>query len=111
MISEPLPIGINDQLDEEGFLRNPEFWNREVARLLANGEADQGLTEDHWKVIEYLRDYYCECGCVPPVKMLSSRTGFSFKHICSLFPSGLTRGACRIAGIPKATIKPSFHYP
>jgi dissimilatory sulfite reductase related protein len=111
MIPELLSISIKDQVDEEGFLLNPEFWNREVAHSLANGTTGQGLTEDHWRVIDYLRGYYCEYGCVPPVKMLTKHTGIPFTRVCDLFPSGLTHGACRIAGIPKATIKPSFHYP
>ncbi len=111
MISEPLPLNIVGQLDEEGFLLKPEIWNKEVARFLANSETEHELTEDHWKVIDYLRNYYCEYGCVPPTKMLTSRTGISFRQICDLFPSGLTRGACRIAGIPKAMIRPSFQYP
>ena len=111
MCTEPLSVSIKGQVDEEGFLLNPEAWSVEVAYLLANGEVHRGLTEDHWKVIDYLRGYFCEYGCIPPVKMLSTKTGFSLKRMSELFPSGLTRGACKIAGIPKATIKPSFHYP
>ena len=28
------------------------------------------LTEDHWKVIDFLRAYYDDCKSVPPVPML-----------------------------------------
>lgn len=98
-------------LDEEGFLRQPEVWTRGVARLLAQGEVSGGLTEEHWKVIDYLRQFYLECDCVPPVRMVRHFTGFNLQYIYKLFPSGLTRGACRVAGIPRATIRPNFLYP
>jgi len=98
-------------LDEEGFLRKPEMWNRDVAHLLAQEEVPKGLTREHWKVIDYLRQYYLDCNTVPPVRMVRHFTGFDLAYICKLFPSGLTRGACRIAGIPRISIRPNFLYP
>ena len=98
-------------LDEEGFLLNPEMWSRDLAQTLSTKEVPDGLTEDHWKVIDFLRDYYLDCGSVPPVPMLRKRTGVNLQAIYRLFPSGLTKGACRVAGIPRATIRPSFLYP
>lgn len=98
-------------LDEEGFLRKPEMWNRDVAQLLAQAEVPKGLTEDHWKIVDYLRQYYLEFSTVPPVRMLRRDTGFNLECIYKLFPSGLTRGACRIAGISRNTIRPNFLYP
>ena len=97
--------------DDEGFLLQSETWNKDIAELLAQWEVPGGLTEDHWKVIDYLRNYYVEFKSVPPVRKLCKRTGLKFLYICKLFPSGLTRGACKIAGIPRKTIKPSFLYP
>jgi tRNA 2-thiouridine synthesizing protein E len=99
------------EIDDEGFLLRPETWTKDIANFLAQGEVSEGLTEDHWKVIDYLRNYYLGFKGVPPVRMLCKRTGLKFKYICELFPSGLTRGACKIAGIPRKTIKPSFFYP
>jgi len=94
--------------DEDGFLLKSEAWNKNVAELLAQGEASGGLTEDHWKIIDYLRHYYLEFNSVPPVKMLCKRTGLKLGYICKLFPSGLTRGACKVAGIPRAKIHPLY---
>jgi tRNA 2-thiouridine synthesizing protein E len=94
--------------DEDGFLLKSETWNKNVAELLAQGEASGGLTEDHWKIIDYLRHYYLEFNSIPPVKMLCKRTGLKYGYICSLFPSGLTRGACKVAGIPRAKIHPLY---
>ena len=98
-------------LDEEGFLRQPDIWNENVAQLLAQDEVSDGLTQDHWQLINYLRRYYLEFETVPPVGMIRRYTGFNLQHIYKLFPSGLTRGACRIAGIPRITIRPNFLYP
>jgi tRNA 2-thiouridine synthesizing protein E len=98
-------------VDKEGFLLKPESWTKEVAQQLARGEVKEGLTGDHWKVIDYLRQYYLEFGTVPPVRMLRRYTGFDLEYLYKLFPSGLTKGACKIAGIPRLAIRPNFLYP
>ncbi len=97
--------------DEEGFLTQPDLWTKDIAEVLAQGEVPGEITEDHWKVIGYLRNYYLRFETVPPVKMLCRDTGLKFTDICKLFPSGLTRGACKIAGIPRTAILPCFLYP
>jgi tRNA 2-thiouridine synthesizing protein E len=94
--------------DDEGFLLQSETWNKEVAGLLAQGEVPGELTEDHWKIIDFLRNYYLEFKNVPPVRMVCKRTGLKFGYICKLFPSGLTRGACKVAGIPRGKIHPLY---
>jgi len=99
------------ELDRDGYLVDAQKWTKEVAEILANTEMPQGLSEDHWRVIDFLRQYYLEWGSVPPVRMLARRTGLSLRRIKELFPSGLTKGACRIAGIPRIIIKPSYIYP
>jgi TusE/DsrC/DsvC family sulfur relay protein len=98
-------------IDEEGFLLNPEMWSRDLAQTLSTKEVAGGLTKDHWKVIDFLRDYYLDCGSVPPVPMLTKGIGMNLEAIHRLFPSGLTKGACRVAGIPRSTIRPGFFYP
>ena len=99
------------EIDEEGFLVRAETWTKDKANLLAKNELPEGLTEDHWKVIEVMRNYYLEMGTVPPVRMLARRTGLSLRQMQKLFPGGLSKGACKIAGIPKNAVKPSFLYP
>lgn len=99
------------EVDQEGYLVSTENWTEAEASILAKEEVPEGLTEDHWKVIETMRQYYLERGTVPPVRMLSRRTGLSLREMQRLFPSGLSKGACKIAGIPQNAIKPSFLYP
>ncbi len=99
------------ETDEEGFLTKGDIWSEDVADLLAKILIPGDLTEDHWKVINYMRQYYVEFKSVPPVRKLSRDTGISLRELKMLFPEGLTRGACRIAGIPRHVIRPSFLYP
>jgi tRNA 2-thiouridine synthesizing protein E len=90
-------------VDEDGFIQEPEKWNEEVAEFLAKTEGVEELTEDHWKIVNYLRSYYLEYGIAPMIRKLCKDTGFSLKEIYSLFPSGPAKGACKIAGLAKPT--------
>lgn len=97
-------------LDEEGYLLPSESWDRNVGRLLACNVVPGCLTADHWRVVEYLRRYYIEFGIVPPIRKLCRDTGFSLPGIYKLFPSGVARGACRVAGIPSDVFKRPLAY-
>ena len=61
------------------------------------------LTDEHWKCINFLQDYYKKNGIAPMVRIFSKVTGFKLKHIYELFPSGPGKGACKMAGLPKPT--------
>jgi tRNA 2-thiouridine synthesizing protein E len=91
---------VTAEVDEYGLMLHPERWNREVAQLLAQKEAIGDLGQDHWQVINNLRQYYLEFGIVPPVRSLERNTGLSLRRIYELFPSGLAKGACKVAGMP-----------
>jgi len=91
------------ELDEDGFLQEPELWNEDLAMQLAKMEEVEELTEDHWKVVNYLREYFQEYGIAPMVRKLCKDTGFDLKKIYALFPSGPAKGACKIAGLTKPT--------
>ncbi len=91
------------EVDEDGFIQKPEEWNEEVAKALASMEDVQVMTEEHWKVIYYLRDYYKKYGIAPMIRKLCKETGFSLKEIYELFPSGPAKGACKVAGLTKPT--------
>ncbi len=96
------PLTVKLDVGEDGFLLHPETWNRDVAQLLAQGEVEGSLTNDHWRIIDYLRQYYLEFDTVPPVRMLRKYTRCGIECVYKLFPSGIARGACRVAGIPGA---------
>lgn len=102
-MSEIDVAGKKIELDEDGFIVEPSVWNEEVAKMLAKTEDVSELTEEHWKVINYLRDYYAKFGIAPMVRKLCKDTGFPLKKIYELFPSGPAKGACKLAGLPKPT--------
>ncbi|HOP84851.1 MAG TPA: TusE/DsrC/DsvC family sulfur relay protein [Syntrophorhabdaceae bacterium] len=95
--------GIEIEIDEDGFIQEPEKWNQAIAEDLAKVEQAYPMTEEHWKVVNYLRDYYLKYEIAPPIRMLVKQTGFDLKKIYQLFPSGPAKGACKIAGLPKPT--------
>jgi TusE/DsrC/DsvC family sulfur relay protein len=95
--------GIEVDVDEDGFIQEPEKWSEELAEAIAQTEEVEDLTDDHWKVINYLRQYYQEFGIAPMIRKLCKETGFQLKYIYELFPSGPAKGACKIAGLPKPT--------
>lgn len=99
-------IEVNGQkleVDEDGFLINIDNWNEDVAKYFAKEEGVEELTEEHWKVINYLRDYFQQFGIAPMIRKLCKETGFNLKKIYQLFPSGPAKGACKVAGLPKPT--------
>lgn len=91
------------ELDEDGFLEDYQVWTEEVAHALAATEEVEELTEDHWKMINYLREYFEQFGVAPMVRKMVKDTGYNQKKIYELFPAGPGKGACKIAGLPKPT--------
>ena len=55
--------------DEEGYLASLSDWSPEVAEFMA-GLDECDLTENHWEVINFLRDYYEEFQLAPAVRVL-----------------------------------------
>ncbi|MCK7482178.1 MAG: TusE/DsrC/DsvC family sulfur relay protein [Candidatus Moduliflexus flocculans] len=91
-------------VDEDGFLEDPMIWNEQVAADLATTEGIDGRwTENHWKLVNYLRDYYLQFGIAPMVRKLCKENGFKLNEVYEMFPSGPAKGACKVAGLPKPT--------
>ena len=98
MNGEKLPV------DEDGFLQEPDKWSKTVAEFFAKHyEGIEKMSDDHWKLIDYLREYYLKFNIAPPIRMLTKQTGLPLAKIYELFPSGPAKGACKIAGLPKPT--------
>jgi len=91
------------EVDEDGFIQEMDKWNEDIAKALAGVEGVPEMTENHWKVVNYLRDYYQKFGIAPMIRKLCKETGFSLKEIYEMFPSGPAKGACKVAGLAKPT--------
>lgn len=90
------------ELNDEGFLANPSEWDQAAAEALARKEEGiEVLTEHHWAVVNFIREYYLEKGMAPMVRLMCKTTGLPLKEIYQLFPSGPAKGACKVAGLPK----------
>ena len=70
----PLEVGGKTyETDEEGYLANLNDWSPEVAEALAKAD-DAELTENHWEVINFLREYYDEYQIAPAVRVKTRAT-------------------------------------
>ena len=94
---------VSIDVDEDGFIQDPEAWDENVAADLAKTEGVDNLTEEHWKLVHYLREYYQKFGIAPMIRKLCKETGFPLKKVYELFPSGPAKGACKVAGLAKPT--------
>lgn len=88
------------ELNDDGFLANPNEWDEDVARSLAELEGVE-LTDEHWKVLFYLREYWDKFQTAPMIRKLCKETGVSLERLMELFPPGPLKNVCRIAGLPK----------
>jgi len=90
-----------ENIDNEDFLVEMTQWSKDLAVKLAKRNDIGPLTEEHWKIIEFVRSYYLMHGTGPPVVKIGKATGFPPSRICELFPCGIARGAYRLAGLPR----------
>lgn len=90
-------------VDEDGFLQEPDKWNENVAKDFARTEGIAELTDAHWKVINYIRGYFLQYGIAPMVRKVCKESGYKLNEVYQLFPSGPAKGACKLAGLPKPT--------
>jgi tRNA 2-thiouridine synthesizing protein E len=96
-------LAINDttvEVNDEGFLTSPDDWNEDIAVALAQVEGIN-LSDEHWKVIRFMRDDFTESGKVPTIRRIKKAGGVPIKDIYRLFPDGPAKKAARIAGLSK----------
>lgn len=101
--------GKSFEVDEEGYLVNLADWDEEVAKYLAQ-EEKVDMTENHWEVVNFLREYYSEYQIAPAIRVLTKAIAKKLgpdkgnnKYLYELFPYGPAKQACKIAGLPKPT--------
>jgi len=97
------------ETDEEGYLVNLSDWSEDVANEIAKAENVE-MTQNHWEVVNFLREYYNEYQIAPAVRVLTKAIGKKLgpdkgnsKYLYELFPYGPAKQACKIAGLPKPT--------
>ena len=92
---------------DEGFLHDAEQWTQVVAEELAKLEAIE-LSEAHWEILWFIRDYYKKFKHLPNARMFVAAIRKQFgeekgnsRYLQKLFPTGPLKYACKIAGLPK----------
>jgi TusE/DsrC/DsvC family sulfur relay protein len=108
-----MPIEVDGktmETDEEGYLANINEWVPGVASVMA-AEDELELTDEHWDIINFLREYYEEYQIAPAVRVLTKAVGKKLgkdkgnsKYLYGLFPYVPGKQACRYAGLPKPTV-------
>ena len=102
-----MPYTVNGQeleTDEQGYLLEPDFGDEVVAVIAAA----EGLTlvDDHWVVINYLRDEFREHGHTPNFRNMLKGLGeilpgCDSKRLYDLFPIGPAKQGAKVAGLPQ----------
>ena len=93
--------GHDVELDADGHLANLTDWNEEVAASIATELGIETLSEDHWKVINFMRKVFQEDGDAPSIRRLTKESGVDTKTLYKLFPKGPAKKAAKVAGLPK----------
>ncbi|MCG7535105.1 MULTISPECIES: TusE/DsrC/DsvC family sulfur relay protein [Pseudoalteromonas] len=95
------------ETDKEGYLLNHQDWHKDLAPLLAQQE-NITLTDAHWEVVNFVRDFYEEYNTSPAIRMLVKAIGQKLGedkgksiYLYKLFPKGPAKQATKIAGLPK----------
>lgn len=91
----------NIEFDQDGFMKSPDLWTDEIAKLIATEEGITEMTEDHWKLVRFIRDFWLKNDLAPAVRLICQETGLGVRSMYKLFTAGPARGACRVAGLPK----------
>jgi TusE/DsrC/DsvC family sulfur relay protein len=87
-------------VDSEGFLLLYDQWDENFAEGMASEvKILEGLTQEHWKVIRFIRETFRQTGACPLVYQTCKANGLHLKDLKALFPTGYLRGACKLAGI------------
>jgi len=100
-----LPSG-TVEIDEAGYITNPDLWTPNFAEHLAVNDGVD-LTPEHWEIIDFVRESYAEHRVAVDVrhvlKLAQNGLGMS-KHdakirMLDLFPLGYVRQAVKMAGM------------
>ena len=87
-------------VDDEGFMTQYDQWDEDIAAALA-AAIDVDMTDEHWKVIRFLREDFKSKGETPTIRRVSTAGGVDTKRLFQLFPKKPAKKMSYIAGLPK----------
>ncbi len=105
-----LALQIDDrevEFNDSGYMIDFDEWDDEIANALAVAD-DLELTDKHWTVISFIREFFGEYEITPSVTAVIKTVGDSLSEDCTsrtidqLFPQDGYNQACRLAGLPES---------
>lgn len=92
--------GRSVHVDDEGFLTEYDEWDEDLAKVLASNIAID-LTDEHWRVIRFLREDFRAQGQTATTRRVQSVGGVPVKEQFALFPKKPGKKMAYVAGLPK----------
>ncbi|UTV28863.1 sulfurtransferase TusE [Photobacterium atrarenae] len=99
--------GKHIETDAQGYLKNVDDWSESLVPVLAEKEGIT-LSEAHWEVVHFVRDFYLEFNTSPAIRMLVKAMAKKYgeekgnsRYLYKLFPKGPAKQATKLAGLPK----------
>lgn len=77
MVDSILFKGQQIEVDKNGYLLSVNDWSPELALVLAESESIV-MTEAHWEVVNFVRDFYLEYKTSPAIRALVKAMGQKF---------------------------------
>jgi len=88
------------EVNEEGFMTRPEQWSDELGAELAR-LIGVDMSEEHWKLVHFLREDYSKQGETATLRRVSLQTGLPVKQLFTMFPGKPAKKMSYVAGLPK----------
>ena len=92
-------VGGSVEIDEEGYLVNPEDWSESVAQALAAREDVLVFSEEMLEVVRFLRTYYKKFNAFPILNYVCKNIHQPRECVSEAFMN--PEKAWKIAGLPK----------
>lgn len=95
------------ETDAKGYLTQSSQWSEALAEVIAEQE-NISLSDDHWQVVHFVRQFYLEFNTSPAMRALVKAMAKEYgpekgnsRYLYKLFPQGPAKQATKIAGLPK----------
>tara|TARA_R110002050_G_scaffold183539_1_gene316976 strand:+ start:2080 stop:2412 length:333 start_codon:yes stop_codon:yes gene_type:complete len=93
--------------DQQGYLLDYTRWQEALANEMALQDNVE-LTDAHWEVIHFVRQFYLTYNTSPAIRALTKAMKAEFgeekassRYLFRLFPDGPAKQATKYAGLPK----------
>ena len=95
------------ETDKQGYLLDHLQWCEALASDMAQQDS-MALTQAHWEVINFVREFYLTYNTSPAIRALTKAMKAEFgeakassRYLYKLFPEGPAKQATKYAGLPK----------